>query len=159
MIQEQWKDIKGYEGFYQVSNLGNVKSLGNNFTRKEKILKNSTNTKGYLFVHLSKKNIEKTYAIHRTVAQAFLDFDIFDKKLSVYHKNGIKTDCKLENLSIGTFRYSHGERHPKTKLTEKQVLKIRSLKGKNTTQEIADRFKISYNCAYFILNNYTWKHI
>jgi len=52
---EVWKDVVGYEGLYQVSNFGNVKSLGNSFSRKERFLKLSPQSKGYLTVFFTKK--------------------------------------------------------------------------------------------------------
>ena len=72
-LKEIWKDIEGYEGLYQVSNMGRVKSLGNNKTRKEKILKSSKNNRGYLCVNLYKDGLVKNYLIHRLVASAFID--------------------------------------------------------------------------------------
>ena len=59
-MNEVWKDIEGYEGKYQVSNLGNVKSLNYNHTGKEKLLK-PINANGYLTVHLSINNNKKKY--------------------------------------------------------------------------------------------------
>ena len=56
---EVWKDVKDYEGIYQVSNFGNVKSLGNKFSRKERLLKLSPQTKGYLTVVLQKNATRK----------------------------------------------------------------------------------------------------
>ena len=58
---EVWKDIKDYEGIYQVSNLGNVKCLGNEFSRKERFLKLSPQSKGYLTVVLQKMQQEKWF--------------------------------------------------------------------------------------------------
>ena len=66
---EIWKDIVGYEGHYQVSNLGRVKSIK---FRTERILKHVITTKKYLQVHLCKNNIRKDYHIHRLVAQPFI---------------------------------------------------------------------------------------
>ena len=65
---ENFIDVIGYEGLYQISNLGNVKSLGNNKLRKEKILKNGKTKYGYKTVCLSRNNVYKTYTIHRLVA-------------------------------------------------------------------------------------------
>ena len=71
MKKEIWKPIKGYEGLYQVSNFGRVKSLK---FGKEKILKQSIDKKtGYLHVVLCKNGILKTYYVHRLVAEAFID--------------------------------------------------------------------------------------
>lgn len=73
-MQEIWKDIKNYEGYYQVSNLGNVKSLsrkiGNKYY-KSKMLKKSDN-RGYLQVQLWKHSNMKWSLIHRLVAEAFI---------------------------------------------------------------------------------------
>lgn len=79
MIEEIWKDIQGYEGFYQVSNLGRVKSLDrivrNNsgfFVRKGKILKPQENSRKYLRVELKVKNNSKRFFVHRLVAKHFI---------------------------------------------------------------------------------------
>lgn len=69
---EEWRDIENYEGLYQVSNLGRVKSLDYNHTKHEKILKLLKNTKGYLFVILYKEGKKKNYLSHRLVAEAFI---------------------------------------------------------------------------------------
>lgn len=69
-MEEIWKDIEGYEGLYQVSNLGNVKSLGNDRTRKDKILK--PGGKKYLQVVLTKNKETRMFLVHRLVANAFI---------------------------------------------------------------------------------------
>lgn len=66
-MEEIWKDVKGYEGLYQVSNLGRVKSLYTN-----RILKGYKKTKGYLVVDLCKHSTKSTKKIHRLVAEAFI---------------------------------------------------------------------------------------
>lgn len=73
MTNEIWKDIPGYEGLYQASNLGRIKSLGNNRDRKEKILKNNPHPRGYLQVALWKNGKGKSLLIHRLVAITFLE--------------------------------------------------------------------------------------
>mgnify|MGYP003301545730 CR=1 FL=1 len=65
---ETWKDIKGYEGLYQVSTMGRVKSLKHN---KERILKEGNNGH-YLFVSLCNNSVQKMFYIHRLVAEAFI---------------------------------------------------------------------------------------
>ena len=83
MKKEIWKPIKGYEGLYQVSNFGRVKSLK---FGKEKILKQSIDKKtGYLHVVLCKNEILKTYYVHRLVAEAFIDNS--DNLPQVNHKD------------------------------------------------------------------------
>ena len=79
-MEEMWKDIEGYEGFYQVSNLGNVRSLdryvknrmSNKNIKRGKILKSCINKHGYLAVHLIKETKGQTKTVHRLVANAFI---------------------------------------------------------------------------------------
>ena len=90
-MQEIWKDIKGYQGLYQVSNLGRIKSIKRNI-----FLKAHTNSKGYLVVSLSKNNSLSTYRIHRLVAETFIPN--LENKPQVNHINGIKSDNRIDNL-------------------------------------------------------------
>ena len=97
---EVFKDVPNYEGIYQVSNLGNVKSLKWN---KEIIMKQGISSR-YLAVNLRKENVSKTYRVHVLVAMAFLDFKPNKQVLTIDHKNGVRTDNRLENLQIVTQR-------------------------------------------------------
>ena len=113
MENEIWKDVIGYEGLYQVSNLGNVKSLpkeqrctnGYRVT-KEKILKQSIDGRGYFNVVLYKNRVAKTRKIHQLVAVAFLNHTPCGFKLVVDHINDVKTDNRLENLQVVTTRFN-----------------------------------------------------
>ena len=69
---EEWKDIEGYEGMYQISNLGRVKSLSRKYSPKEYIKKQKTQANGYLSVTLWKNGIGQTLTVHRLVAKAFI---------------------------------------------------------------------------------------
>lgn len=71
-MQEIWKDIKNYEGCYQVSNLGRVRSLNYKQTKQLKELSYRVNYKGYVDVHLSKNGKSKRVVVHRLVAQTFI---------------------------------------------------------------------------------------
>lgn len=97
--QDIWKDIEDYEGYYKVSTLGKVKSI--KFGR-EKILKVSISEQGYRHVQLT-KGTEKNFRVGRLTAIAFIPNP--ENKRTVNHKNGIKTDDRVENLEWNT----HGE--------------------------------------------------
>lgn len=93
---EIWKDIKGYEGLYQVSNLGRVKSLNYKQTKKENVLKCCKNSRGYSLLTLTKNKTVKSYNVHKLVAETFIPN--LQNKFCVNHINGIKTDNRVENL-------------------------------------------------------------
>ena len=114
MKTENWKDIVGYEGLYQISNLGNVKSLNYNRTKTERILKKQTNVYGYYHVTLSIKNKKTTRTIHQLVATAFLYFKPCNMQLVINHKNFIRTDNRLDNLEVVTQRENANQKHIKT---------------------------------------------
>lgn len=105
---EIWRDIPEYEGLYQASNFGRIKSLerfrkGENgclISVKERILKPSINHKGYYRIQLCKQSIVKTYQVHRLVWEAFNGS--ITEGLQVNHINEIKTDNRLENLNLMT---------------------------------------------------------
>jgi hypothetical protein len=111
---EIWKDVHGYEGLYQVSNLGKIKSLNYRSTKNKIILKNGLNTRGYSAVSLSKKGNVKSFSIHQLVAIAFLNHTPCGFDLVVNHKNFIKTDNRLENLEIITTRENANLKHIKS---------------------------------------------
>lgn len=95
-MEEIWKDIKNYEGYYKVSNRGNVKSLVRFGNKKKKLLKPCIGSHGYYVVNLSVNGVTKNVCIHKLVAQSFIP-EVFGKTF-VNHKNGIKSDNRVENL-------------------------------------------------------------
>lgn len=101
MENEIWKDVKGYEGLYQVSNLGRVKSFWN---KTEKILKSTVNGRGYVKIILYKSEVKKQITVHQLVAMAFLNHKTNGNKLVVDHINDDKTDNRLDNLQVVTQR-------------------------------------------------------
>lgn len=110
-MEEIWKDIKGYEGLYQISNLGNVKALekqcwngGAWWTMKEKLLKPTKTNYGYFMISLYKggKRCRKKFLVHRLVADEFIPN--IDSKPYINHLNHIRTDNRLENLEWITQR-------------------------------------------------------
>jgi hypothetical protein len=105
---EIWKDIPGYEGHYQVSDLGNVKSLKFGI---ERILKKTKDTTGYLVCGIYKDGKMKKIGIHQLVTMAFLNHVPHRNKLVVNHKNFIRHDNRLENLEIVTNRENTNQLH------------------------------------------------
>lgn len=106
-MQEEFRDVEGYEGLYQISNLGNIKSLSKfvskgfcNFTTKEKILIQSINKNGYHSVKLCKNKIKKTFNIHQLVAITFLNHKPKYDNLIIDHINNNKSDNRVLNLQL-----------------------------------------------------------
>ena len=95
-MSEVWKDIEGYEGKYQVSNLGRVKSLSFSHTNQEKVLKGTPSNWGYLKVELYSNGKGKIFYIHRLVANAFIPNP--ETKSQVNHIDGNKTNNVASNL-------------------------------------------------------------
>ena len=124
--KEIWKDIEGYEGMYQVSNMGNVKSLNYNHTGKEKILKVKKDRSGYLRVHFYKGAENKWYLVHRLVATAFLENPEGYKEIN--HINEIKSDNRAENLEFCSRLYNLTYNGRAEKIGEK-------LKGRKFSEE------------------------
>lgn len=152
MVEEIWVDIKGYEGLYQVSNLGRVKSLERidslGHKRKEKIFKPQKN-KGYLRVSLWKDGKGKKYSIHRLVAIAFIPNP--DNLPEVNHKDENKFNNNVDNLEWCTVAYNNtygtriqrfSESHKGKERSEESKKKMsESHKGKHHSDET--RRKIS----------------
>ena len=111
MDNEIWKDVKGYEGLYEVSNLGRIRSLGricnskNSSTqhKKTKILTQEVTIFGYCRVRLyDNEGKARHYAVHRLVLNAFIGFN----ELQINHINEIKTNNRLENLEYCSPAYN-----------------------------------------------------
>ena len=103
-MDEVYKDIEGYEGLYQVSNLGNVKSLVNNKgVAREKILKTAISN-GYKIVMLYRNKTRKTYLVHRLVAQAFIENN--NNYPCINHKDECKINNSVENIEWCTNKYN-----------------------------------------------------
>lgn len=167
---EIWKPIPNYEGRYEASNLGRIKStiIRHNFP-KPRIIKSKSNGDGYLQINLYSKNHKrKMFSVHRLVMFAF--YGISD--LQVNHKNGDKSDNRIENLEYvtqtennihalktGLRKMQKGESRYNSKLTKKDVIFIRKmLKTKQMTgTSLADKFDVSVSLISNIKRNLTWK--
>jgi hypothetical protein len=112
---EIWKDIEGFDGLYQVSNLGRIKSLlrnvvksnGNNYTIRERVLKQCISKKGYYFVNLHKDGKQYMKKIHRLKAIHFIPNP--NNLPCLNHKNGNKLDNTTKNLEWCT--HGHNNQH------------------------------------------------
>ena len=103
LAQERWKPIFGYDGMYQVSSLGRVRSKKYG---KVRVLSASKNNSGYLQVVLCKDGKVKHLLIHRLVANAFIENDnIFNTEIN--HRNEDKTDNRVSNLEYCDRRYNN----------------------------------------------------
>lgn len=173
-LEEVWKDIQGYEGFYQISNIGRVRGVdriipftgrgGMPTTRLQrgKILKTSVGTSGYETYHMYGASQDReTVMLHRVVAKHFLELE--DGKDFVNHKDGNKLNNVVSNLEWVTksentlhaldtgLLFKRGEDCNFSKLSEKDVLEILSLRmygrGLYTCKHIAVRYGISTEYA------------
>ena len=101
---EEWKPVNGYEGLYEVSNMGQIRSLPRN-TTSGKMLKFATDKDGYYRTVLVKNGIKKNVYVHRIVARAFVD-GFSDKNNIVNHKNENKQDNCASNLEWCNVKYN-----------------------------------------------------
>ncbi len=125
-MKEVFKDIIGYEGIYQISTYGNVKSLKRTVRRADKyyivqgrILKPSLDGRGYFRVNLHKNGEMKTYKIHQLVSITFLNHTIDGHKVVIDHKNNIRTDNRLLNLQLISNRKNVSKDIDKSKTSSK----------------------------------------
>lgn len=179
-IKEIFKDIKGYENLYQVSNLGKVKSIerlvnhskGGKQILHERILspRFSGNEKSrYYCVALCKNGKAKTFQIHRLVAETFIPN--LNRLPEVNHKNGNKLDNRTVNLEWCTSKENKihafssglnknfGEGHYQQKLNIKKVTEIRNkyIPYKYTITMLATKYSVSRGTIQDVLENKIWR--
>lgn len=179
---ELWRPVLLLEEYYDVSNLGNVRSKdrtidrgdGDGSWKKRNVysepIKPFKNIHGYHMVSLKKTvNRGKNINVHRLVAEAFIPNP--ENKPCVNHKNGIKTDNRVENLEWVTrsentihaiktgLSSSIGDSHYNSKLTEKKVIDI--LTSKDTPNELSVKYGVKLSTIYKVLlrKNWAWVKI
>lgn len=173
---EVWKSVNGYEGHYEVSNQGNVRSLdwfvdnGNGgHIRKGQSIKPSVNGVGYRTVTLRKNGGSIKKQVSRLVAATFIENP--ENKKQVNHISGIKTQDNVENLEWSTpcenlehakkigLNHNYGETHYRSKVSEEQVKEIRRrfIPYVVTGNQLAKEFGIGRHTVYCIVYRINWK--
>ena len=135
---EQWRDIDGYDGMYQVSDLGRVRSK---YSGEWKVMKVRKRRDGYLSVDLWKNGKKKHFLVHRLVAQAFIKNDD-ETKIYINHRNEVKTDNRVDNLEWCTAQYNVTYNDLQFRKKNSKRRKIEKLYDPNLTyQENIELFK------------------
>lgn len=162
MAEEIWKDIKGYEGLYQVSNKGRVKSLKRKGVGSDRILpgrpagESGSNRALWRLVGLTKNLKGEARKMHHLVAEAFIPNP--DNCTNVRHLNDDPDDNRPENLE---WYIAQGEDSKVSKLTEKEVLNIRSKyeAGGYTYKELGEEYGVTPTSIWSVVKRRHWKHI
>jgi hypothetical protein len=165
---ETWRDIKGYEGFYRISNIGNVKSLNRYRQKNDRILKQSpAGQRGYLHVHLSRENVKKYHYVHILVLENFVGPRPENQEARHFPDNNV-TNNKLDNLRWGTRQENQldrwhnntmceGEKQWMAKLKISDVLNIRDLVKYYSQKQVARIYGISRTQVSRIVCHKRWK--
>jgi len=168
-MEEIWKDVKDFEGLYQVSNLGNVKRLISERVFAERLIGRTIDRYGYVKRVLSKNGKNNHFTEHRLVAIAFIDNP--NNKQAVNHINGIKTDNIVQNLEWCTNKENKehavitgitnqkGVKHNMCKLTEEQVCEIRKIGFSQTRMSLSKKYGVSRTHILRLIKNKGWEHI
>lgn len=171
---EEWRDAPGYDGFYQVSSVGRVRSwkkYRSNRRKKPRLLKPDLNTWGYKYVILYKNQKGNHELIHRLVAKAFIENPL--NKLQVNHIDGDRENNCVENLEWVTNKensaHAHelglidnrGVKNGQSKLTREDVLDIRNAYrlGCFSYRDFEGAYGISNSCVSMIINEKRWRHL
>jgi len=163
-IEELWKDLIGYEDRYQISNLGKIR-----FKDSQELKASYLNQDGYEVTTIRIKGKKKNHRVHRLVLETFLK----KSSLEINHKNGIKTDNRVENLEYCTRKHNVkqsyvlglkivvGEKNPNAILNDEKVREIKEIisTGVLSYRKIGKMFNVSANTIACIKLGKNWKHI
>ena len=176
-MKEEWKDIEGYNGFYQVSNFGQVKSTGGQcgtVKRKEKLRSLSFTHDGYLKVRLIYRGKDQTVRVHRLVAETFIPNP--DNKATVNHIDGNKQNNSVVNLewvnrneqmlhayNSGLKTSIIGSFNTNSKLTDEQVREIRKsyvpYSRNFGTVALAKKYGVTNRVVGLVVRNKAYKNV
>ena len=145
---EEWRDIEGYVGIYQISNFGRVKSF---YGKQPRIMIPKLNNRDYLVLRLNKHSARECLPVHRLVAKAFIPNP--DNKPQINHIDGNKLNDYVGNLEWVTAKENtkhayniglvkKGEGHGRAKLTNAQVVYIRDNPDKLSCKALAEKFGV-----------------
>lgn len=168
---EVFVPIKGFEGYFEVSNYGKIRGVPRKFCPNSRIMRTHVDAGGYVAVHLQKRQQKKTLKVHRILAIAFIPNP--NNYNTINHINGIKTDNSLPNLEwctqadnmkhayrLGLNRVVRGEETGSAILTEKQVVQIREIRKTGLTYlKIGEHFNVSGQVVGDICRGKIWKHV
>lgn len=172
---EEWKDVSGYEGFYKVSNLGNIKSIDRVIQRQTsemeiqgRQMSQHIGNRGYPMINLCINGKCKRHLVHRIIATAFITNTL--NKEYVNHIDGNKKNNNVNNLEWSTptensiHAHEHGlanvgkgEKHRSSKLTVDKVKYIRE--SSKTVRELSLMFNVSKQAIRDVKMKRSWKHV
>ena len=174
---EIWKPVVGWEGFYEISNMGRARSLGRLVPRDGRCLKyiqgrliKRSYTQRYVGIGLSRNGKVVNRMLHHLVLEAFIGPR--PSGMEACHFNGVRTDNRLDNLRWDTKKANEadkvrlgtasvGENNGRARLCASQVAEIRALRkaGTFTRRELARRFGISLGTVAAIFSGRLWAHV
>lgn len=188
--EEIWKDIPGYEGYYQISNLGRVRSVKRKIKYSNeifhsydgKILKNKLGKQGYFYIKLCIHKKYKNIKIHNLISNAFIPN--IENKPEINHKNGIRTDNRIENLEwctrseniLHAYRVLNrtknkpllgkkGENHPISKKINKLMISGEFIEAYDSIREASIKTNTNKSCISAVCkkrqltaNGYKWEY-
>ena len=168
-MEEMWKDIKGYEGKYQISNYGEIMSLYYRNSMTSRLLKPRVDDDGYLTIILSNHCIQRKYYVHRLVAMHFIDNN--DNLPQVNHIDSNRANPIVTNLEWCTasenqthahrygYKTTKGSNNGRSILTEDIVREIKRNGRNDTCKNIGIKYGVSDQTIFHIFKGLIWKEV